>query len=197
MYEGNGEFDIPIVPAYHGEVPEKWIGFNYVMQCKDPKNTGVHFFLDDYQFERIWNTPQKYLNVLRNFKAVIQPDFSMYRDFPKALNIYNLFRNCWIARYWLDNGINVIPKPGYCDYDSFEWSLTVHEQGGVVAASSIGMMFDKDDHKYFIDGYNVMLGTINPDIVLMYGVVPRECAGNIIHIQSRQEKLHEGRRKHE
>lgn len=197
MYEGAGEFDIPTVPAYHGEIPEKWIGFNCVMQCKNPGETGVHFFLDDYQFERIWNTPHKYLNVLRNFKAVIQPDFSMYRDFPKALNIYNLFRNCWIANYWIENGINVIPKPGYCDRDSHSWSLSVHEPGGVVAASSVGMMFYREDYDYFLAGYNEMLSLLIPDTILMYGEVPKHCGGNIIHIPSHQEKLHEGRRNNE
>ena len=196
MYEGVGIYDIPQVPSYHGELPEKWIGFNRVMQCKDPRNTGVHFFLDDYQFERIWNSPQRYINLLRQFKCVIQPDFSMYRDFPKALNIYNLFRNCWLANFWIDNGIWVIPKPGYCDYDSFEWSFDVHEKGGVVAASSVGVMFNKDDRRYFIDGYKEMIDRIQPDTVLMYGEVPKECEGDyVIHIESHQEKLHEGRKR--
>lgn len=195
MYVGDGEFDIPSVPAYHGDIPEKWIGFNQALQCKDPKNTGVHFFLDDYQFERIWGSPLRYINLLRGFKAVIQPDFSMYRDFPKALNIYNLFRNCWLANFWIDNGINVIPKPGYCDYESFSWSISVHEPGGIVAASSVGMVFDKDDYQHFIDGYNYMRRVVRPEIILMYGEVPKDCGGNIVHIQSHQEKLHEGRKK--
>lgn len=195
MYSGYGEFDIPVVPAYHGEIPKKWIGFNYVMQCKNPEETGVHFFLDDYQFERIWNTPHKYLNVLRKFKAVIQPDFSMYRDFPKALNIYNLFRNCWLANFWIENGVNVIPKPGYSDIESHSWSLAVHEPGGIIAASSVGMIFNKEDYEYFLAGYNEMMSILMPDIVLMYGEVPADCSGDIIHIPSHQEKLHEGRKK--
>lgn len=34
------------------------IGFNEVITCKHPENAGVHFFLDDYQFERFWRQPR-------------------------------------------------------------------------------------------------------------------------------------------
>lgn len=33
------------------------IGFNELLTCKHPENAGVHFFLDDYQFERFWRMP--------------------------------------------------------------------------------------------------------------------------------------------
>ena len=195
MYVGGGDFDIPTVKAFHGELPDKWIGFNYALQCKDPQNTGVHFFIEDYQFERVWSNPRRYAEMLRRFKAVIQPDFSLYRDFPKALNIYNLFRNCWLANYWTDNGVKVIPKPSYCNYDSHHWCFQTFEQGGVIATSSVGMMYFEEDFRYFIDGYNKMLNVIKPETILFYGVVPDECTGNIIHIRSYQEKMHEGRKK--
>lgn len=33
------------------------IGFNELLTCKHPESAGVHFFLDDYQFERFWRQP--------------------------------------------------------------------------------------------------------------------------------------------
>ena len=33
------------------------IGFNELLTCKHPESAGVHFFLDDYQFERFWRMP--------------------------------------------------------------------------------------------------------------------------------------------
>ena len=87
MYEGSGEFDIPIVPAYHGDIPDKWIGFNYAMQCKHPENTGVHFFLDDYQFERMWNDPNTNIEYLKKFQCALTPDWSLYMDMPMAMKI--------------------------------------------------------------------------------------------------------------
>ena len=35
-------------------IPEDLIGFNYAKTSKN-KDCGVHFYVDDYQFERVWN----------------------------------------------------------------------------------------------------------------------------------------------
>ena len=43
------------------------IGFNELLTCKHPESAGVHFFLDDYQFERFWRQPERYLNALAEY----------------------------------------------------------------------------------------------------------------------------------
>lgn len=58
------------------------IGFNELLTCKHSESAGVHFFLDDYQFERFWRQPQRYLAALAKCPLVIGPDFSLYTDFP-------------------------------------------------------------------------------------------------------------------
>lgn len=60
------------------------IGFNELLTCRHPENAGVHFFLDDYQFERFWRQPQRYLDALAKCPLVLGPDFSLYTDFPRA-----------------------------------------------------------------------------------------------------------------
>ncbi|MCQ2570188.1 MAG: DUF4417 domain-containing protein, partial [Limosilactobacillus sp.] len=48
-YEVVGKYDIPgLYPTDY--VPARLIGFNYVMNTKPKNDTGVHFFLDDYEF---------------------------------------------------------------------------------------------------------------------------------------------------
>ena len=76
-----------ILPA-HAEVWfYTWIGFNEVNTYKGKcTQTGVHFFLDDYQFERIWQRPTVYTRKLSKFKVIASPDFSLYTD-PKAMQI--------------------------------------------------------------------------------------------------------------
>lgn len=58
LYNGEGKYDIPqIEPVYDvGEIKE-WIPFNYVLSDKDPTGKAVHFYIHDYQFERIWRNP--------------------------------------------------------------------------------------------------------------------------------------------
>lgn len=91
IFDGVGEFDIPVIEPenYHSV---DWIGFNQVKTTQKRKGKGVHFFLDDYQFNRVWQYPNRYIDSLKQFDFVMSPDFSTYTDFPKALQIYNHFR---------------------------------------------------------------------------------------------------------
>ena len=103
---GEGEYDIPIIePTTITETD--FIGFNEVMSSKK-SDCGVHFFLDDYQFQRLWNTPDKYIAMLKRFNCVLSPDFSLYADYPKALQIYNHYRKHWIGAYLQLN--DMLPK---------------------------------------------------------------------------------------
>ena len=68
-YNGVGKYDIPELDATFiedvGEIRE-WIGFNYVLSDKDPQGKAVHFFIDDYQFERLWSRCHRRTLVQRN-----------------------------------------------------------------------------------------------------------------------------------
>lgn len=57
FYLDKGSFDIPkLTPFVLSDIPNNWIGFNEVKSFKGDKSlTGVHFFIDDYQFERVFN----------------------------------------------------------------------------------------------------------------------------------------------
>ena len=51
---GEGMYNIPSIEPTNIK-PGKYIGFNYAMTADTQDDTCVHFFIDDYQFERIWN----------------------------------------------------------------------------------------------------------------------------------------------
>lgn len=112
IYEGVGEYGIPLLEPTKFEKCE-FIGFNYCRTCKEKAGKGVHFFLDDYQFNRLWNQPNRYLPILQQFRYVMTPDFSMYTDFPKIIQIYNHYRKHWIGAYLQENGVDVIPTISY------------------------------------------------------------------------------------
>ena len=73
---------------------------NFALKEKFPEHKGVHFFVHDYQFERVWNRPDRYTDVLSKFAYVLSPDFSPYANSPKAIQIFNIYRKNWCARYW-------------------------------------------------------------------------------------------------
>ena len=63
MFEGVGEYGIPILRPDDPDV-DNWIGFNYALGCEEPEIHGVHFFVDDYQFVRLWKRPEAYAEKL-------------------------------------------------------------------------------------------------------------------------------------
>ena len=190
IFDGAGEYGIPeIEPTTYN--PCDFLAFNYAKTCKKPDGKGVHFFLDDYQFNCLWNNPDTYMNMLSKFAHVLSPDFSTYTDFPKALQIYNHFRKHWLGAYMQMYGIDVIPTISWSDRESFEWCFDGEPVGGAVAVSSVGVMNSKTKKELFLDGYNEMIRRLQPETIIFYGMVPEECEGNIVKIKSFGEELTE------
>ena len=188
IYLGAGPYNIPFIdPVKAGA--DNWISFNFAKTCEEPEIHGVHFFIDDYQFNRVWSQPDTYINRLRQFQAVMTPDFSTYTDFPKAIQIYNHYRKHWLGRYWQDHGITVIPTISWSDHESFEWCFDGEPVGGTVAVASVGTQSNPETAQLFMDGYNEMLARLRPAEIILYGTVPEGCRGNIIPLTPYQRKL--------
>lgn len=187
---GIGNYEIPELQPTRYEHCE-WVGFNYAMSCKERAEKGIHFFLDDYQFTRLWRDPDKYIPILQEFQYVMTPDFSLYTDFPSALQIYNHYRKHWLGAYWQEHGIHVIPTIGWSTPNSFEWCFDGEPTHSTVAISSVGTQNGKEKKKLFLDGYNEMLRRLEPELIIFYGGVPEECKGNIVRIKAFQDKFKE------
>lgn len=187
LFDGVGEYGIPVIQPSDFRA-DNWIGFNYAKGCEEPEIHGVHFFLDDYQFVRVWSQPDSYLNMLRKFQAVLTPDFSTYTDFPKAIQVYNHYRKHWLGAYWQMCGIRVIPTISWSDEESYSWCFDGEPIGGTVAVSSVGTQVSKESSRLFMNGYNEMLERLEPSAIIMYGKVPDGCEGNIIPVGAFQQK---------
>lgn len=190
IFDGVGKYDIPQIEPETFE-PCEFIGFNYAKTTKNKANKGVHFFIDDYQFERVWREWKRYGAMLSEFSAVMTPDFSTYTDWPKAIQIYNHYRKHFIGAYLQTLGVKVYPTISWSDKDSFEWCFDGEPVGATVAISSVGTQKSKESKRLFLDGYNAMLEKLNPQTIIFYGEIPSECLGNIVKINSFQEKFRE------
>lgn len=188
LYKGVGSYGIPELDPVTATA-DNWISFNFAKTCEEPDIHGVHFFIDDYQFNRVWAQPDTYLNRLRQFQVVMTPDFSTYTDFPKAIQIYNHYRKHWLGRYWQDNGITVIPTISWSDHDSYEWCFDGEPVGGTVAVASVGTQASPETAQLFMDGYREMMVRLKPAEVILYGTVPAGLEGNIINIVPYQRRL--------
>lgn len=122
----------------------EWIPFNYAKSCKYPEGKGIHFYVDDYQFARLWNKPDDYIRLLKRFDAVCTPDFSQYTDMPAAMRIYNHYRKHWLGAYWQMHGIHVIPTICWSDTKSYDWCFDGEPTNSVISISSVGTQKSKE-----------------------------------------------------
>lgn len=152
-------------------IPLKLIPFNEAMTASDDllKVSHIHFFIDDYQFERLWNSPERYLAVLKKARGVIGPDFSCFVNGPKAFNVWNVFRNRVLDNYLQANGIDVIPTLVLGDTESLSWAFDGLPKKATVAVGSVGSV--KDPY-YFTKGFETMMQKLRPKTVIVYGTIP-------------------------
>ena len=189
QYEGEGKYDIPIINAtLETDEIKEWIGFNYVLSDENPEGKAVHFFIDDYQFERIWNNPDKYVDKLKRYVAVTSPDFSPYGDMPLATQIFNHYRKHWVARYLQERGVTIIPTiRASTDERSLEFYLDGEPKNGIVIISS--MWTDTQEKlDIFKKEYNMMYETLKPCKVYLYGKKIEGLKGNIEVIKPFSQK---------
>ena len=132
-----GKYDIPKISSGYLQPPEFMLPFNMAKGCSDA-GTAIHFFVDDYQFERVWRSPMRYAELLRPFQCVLSPDFSLYTDMPLAMKIWNVYRSRLIGSFWQKQGLNVVPTLQWAEPRTFDFCFSGIEPGGMVAVSTLG-----------------------------------------------------------
>lgn len=151
-----------------GFIPKDLTGFNYA-KSRDDKHTGIHFFVDDYQFERVWNYPEKYIDILQDYDCILSPDFSLYMDMPMPMKIWNIYRSRMIGAYYQSQGIKVIPTISWAEEETFEFCFQGIPKGSIVAVSTIGVKRDADALHIWESGMQEMINQIEPNTILVYG----------------------------
>lgn len=149
-------------------IPSKLIGFNYAKTSKE-KDVGIHFYLDDYQFERLWNNPEEYIDILRQYECILSPDFSLYMDMPMPMKIWNIYRSRLIGQYYQSQGIKVIPTLSWAEAETFEFCFEGIPKGSIVSISTIGVKNNKEALKIWRAGVDELIKRIEPSTILIYG----------------------------
>ena len=171
---------------------DKMLRFCDWKEIDDPENYIAHFYYDDYKFIQAWKDPDRYIDRLRKFKAVVAPDFSLYTDFPVTLQILSCYRRQWCGAYWQSLGLDVIPDVVWGERKSFDFCFDGIPKHSTVAVSTVGVKRDKDwnneTDSLFRDGYNEMMERLEPTTILFYGDMIEGLEGNIIRCPSFYEE---------
>lgn len=190
MYRSFLNMDLlPQIEEFDGDYPiikkqpfldYPFIGFNEALSSNNVEKN-IHFFLHDYQFERCWRDAERYINVLKKYKTVLSPDFSLYLDMPKKLQEFNHYRKQFLGALWQKNGINVIPTICWGDEDTYDFCFKGYEKNSIVAISTLGSKSHKD---YFYSGFHEMIYKLSPSKILVYGDIKNMYLGeNVINIE--------------
>lgn len=190
QFPGVGDYDIPEMYPVHipnlREIPLE--GFNFALKERHPEGIGVHFFLHDYQFERVWKYPDRYIDVLKKFAFVLSPDFSPYADMPKALKVYNVYRNRWCGRFWQEYGIKVIPTVTWSSQDTLEYCMDGIPKYSTIAISTMGEG-RWANWSQLRKNWDYIMQTLEPETVLLYGKNLKELKGNVVYKKLTSSKV--------
>lgn len=183
-WELTEQYGIPKLDGIKLKNPPKTMeltAFNeaYKVPSSERKKTNIHFFLGDYLFERTWSKLIQTAEFLEQYKLVLSPDFSLYTDMPKALQLFNHYKKMYVSKFWQDMGINVVPVACWSDELSFEFCFEGMPKNSLIAISSVGVMKNKENRHAFELGYAKMIETLEPKQILWYGK-EHECIDNSI-----------------
>lgn len=164
FFKSTNKYGIPDIKKDEFEVKEL-----IPYRVDSNRNGTAHFFLDDYRFERCWRNPDSQIEELKKYDGVLSPDFSMYTNYPQAMQIWQVYRNRWCACYWQSLGIKVIPTISWSDKESFKYCFLGIQKGSTVAIGTVGILNDEYAKTLFMNGFKEMLKQLEPKEILIYG----------------------------
>lgn len=166
-FRADGKYQMPMLRKTD-HIPERLIGFNYLLTSKD-YDAGIHFYVDDYQFERIWRSPDQYIEKIADHDCALTPDFSLYMNMPVAMKIWNIYRSRLIGQMMQDRGIEVIPTLSWAGEETFEFCFDGIEPGGVVSISTVGVKKNNESMSIWEAGTDEAMRRLEPSHVVLYG----------------------------
>ncbi len=183
QFEGVGQWGLPLIKKQDLSFSEvKALAYSQTRKKEaiEAQSYGVHFFVDDYRFNNIYENPERSIEKLSQYSFLFSPDFSVYADMPRWKQLENVAKNRWCGAYWQSKGKVVIPTISWGGAASFSFCFDGIESHATVA---IGMIGCKHSHLGFMRGYTQLLERKEPEKILIVGTPFPEMEGNIIPVR--------------
>lgn len=191
----DGYFELPKIRT-SSQLPDSVITFSKAMaKTWNDFDCWVMFYEHDVNFERLWHNPKQYLAKLKKFKGIISPDFSLYRNMPLCMQMWNTYRGRAIAVWLQNNGVEIIPNVRFNDERTYEFCFDGIEKFKTVAVGTHGCIKNRIDKDYFKDGLAEVVRRLSPRTIIVYGAAPddifkkyRDASINIMPFESEFSK---------
>lgn len=170
----DGYIELPAIKTSE-YLPEKVVTFSKAMaKAWKDFDCWIVFYEHDRSFERLWHNPRQYLNRLKKFRGVISPDFSLYRNMPLVMQMWNTYRGRALAVWLQDNGIEIIPNVRFNDERTYEFCFDGIEKSKTVSVGTHGCIKSRTDREYFKKGLRELVRRLTPKNIIVYGAAPEE-----------------------
>ena len=177
----DGIFEMPIIKKPKKIIiPDNLVPFSK-MDKADKKKFAVCEYENDKDFKDILVNPDEYIALLKQYQGFITSDCSVYRDMPLAAQITNIYRSRAIGYCFQKNGVYVIPNVRWGDERTYTTKFLPEkvaflgiEKHSIVSIGSYGQLKNKVNRYYFKEGFDAMMETLEPEVVLVYSKLPEE-----------------------
>ena len=174
-----GRWDFPAIRKQNLDLSNVELISYSDISARDIKNLykGVHFFVDDWRFETLYDKPERSFDTLSKYRFVLTPDYSLYSEMPMWRQIESIGKARWVGANWQRKGLTVVPTVSWARTRSFDFCFEGIERHCIVA---VGMIGCKSNRRAFMQGYNEMFRRIEPEAVICFGTPFPEMRGNVI-----------------
>jgi len=179
-----GDYDMPVIGCFDNISKIDYLSlYSDLQDYQKTDNTCVCFYQYDHVFDGVhglYNSiiyqDEKRLALFRerfkNVKYIVGPDYSIFGDFPAALQIFNIYKSR-VCMAWLktNTAAVIIPNIRWTFDFSYEFAFDGIMKGSNIAISILGQIRDKDNRKMFFEGFKEAIDRIEPKAILIYGFV--------------------------
>ena len=179
-----GDYDMPVIGCFDDISKIDYLSlYSDLQDYQKTDNTCVCF----YQYYPVFDVVHGLYNSIiyqdekrlalfrerfKNVKYIVGPDYSLFGDFPVALQIFNIYKSR-VCMAWLKANTKavIIPNIRWTFDFSYEFAFDGIMKGSNIAISILGQIRDKDNRKMFFDGFKEAIDRIEPKSILVYGFV--------------------------
>lgn len=183
----DGSLEIPIIePPKKIIIPTYMIPFSKRNRSEDFSECLV-FYEHDINFAEVVRNPEAFIKDFLRFPAMVTPDNSLYRDAPLLVQIANVYRSRTVGHVFQEHGAYVITNVRWGDERSYTTNVLPEKfaflgapKNSIVSIGTYGCISGKENKYYFREGLEAMLDELTPEVVLVYGSMPKSVFGGIM-----------------
>ena len=160
--------DMPAIPKINA-IPGSLIPFSDAARAKPDKQAFIHFYIDDYRQECVWNNPDRYVEMFKRFGGILSPDYSPYLDMNLYQQRFNMYRQRALGKFYAFFEIPVIPNLRIGSAETIDDALKGIAPGSTVAISTVGAADNPVCQKNYLSLLNKACGLLELKDILLYG----------------------------